>query len=175
MLVFAFNCKAQTMGEFSREEFTSGCHSIQVDDVESLKRCLPSLKSELSDPAILREIFKYSFQFYKETKEAKSLDIALVDVVLELLIPNNTHIPQFRKYLKEQSEYKVINLDQWMNILNFSTEIGPNFEGYTDDGECWPTLFDNFVIFAKEGGSTAGTDKQETKDNNGESSDRSDD
>uniref|UniRef100_A0A8W8KYA1 Defective in cullin neddylation protein n=1 Tax=Magallana gigas TaxID=29159 RepID=A0A8W8KYA1_MAGGI len=44
----------------------------------------------------------------------------------------------------EQSKYKVINKDQWCNILEFSRSILPDLSNYDEDG-AWPVLLDEFV------------------------------
>jgi len=170
MLVVAYYLKAQTMGEFTKDEFITGFKSLGVDSLEGAKGILPLIRSELSDPALFREIFKFSFSFYKEKKDSKVLDLDLVDALLDLLLKERLHVPQFREFLKNQTEYKFINLDQWMNILNFSNDIGPEFEGYSDDGE-WPVLFDLFVSYAKSNkpSKKTGDDDNKEQGNNSES------
>ena len=36
----------------------------------------------------------------------------------------------------QQSKYKVINKDQWCNVLEFSRLIQPDLSNYDEDGAC---------------------------------------
>ncbi len=38
--------------------------------------------------------------------------------------------------LLQQSKYKVINKDQWCNVLEFSRLIKPDLSNYDEDGAC---------------------------------------
>ena len=44
-----------------------------MDSIESAVAVLPNLREELENPEIFREIYKFSFDFYKEKRELKSL------------------------------------------------------------------------------------------------------
>jgi hypothetical protein len=39
-------------------------------------------------------------------------------------------------YLFQQSKYKVINKDQWCNILEFSRLVSVDLSNYDEDGAC---------------------------------------
>jgi len=54
-----------------------------------------------------------------------------------------------RLYLKEQTSYKSVNLDQWMNILEFSRTIRADFTNYDENG-AWPVLLDEYCEWAKD-------------------------
>ncbi|XP_023226658.1 DCN1-like protein 4 isoform X3 [Centruroides sculpturatus] len=47
-----------------------------------------------------------------------------------------------------QSKYKVINKDQWCNVLEFSRTINSDLSNYDEDG-AWPVLLDEFVEWLK--------------------------
>ncbi|KAK7807958.1 hypothetical protein U0070_003030 [Myodes glareolus] len=49
----------------------------------------------------------------------------------------------------EQSKYKVINKDQWCNVLEFSRTISLDLSNYDEDG-AWPVLLDEFVEWYKD-------------------------
>lgn len=44
----------------------------------------------------------------------------------------------------EQSKYKVMNKDQWCNVLEFSRSVSADLSNYDEDG-AWPVLLDEFV------------------------------
>lgn len=39
-------------------------------------------------------------------------------------------------FCSQQSKYKVINKDQWCNVLEFSRLIHPDLSNYEEDGAC---------------------------------------
>lgn len=64
------------------------------------------------------------------------MDIETAKAMLQLLLgkhwPLYSHFAQFL----EQSKYKVINKDQWCNILEFSRTITIDLSNYDVDGAC---------------------------------------
>nr|CAG4643715.1 EOG090X00X3 [Lepidurus arcticus] len=68
------------------------------------------------------------------------------------LEPENILI--FLEFL-EKSRYRVINKDQWVNILEFSRSVNEDLSNYDADG-AWPVLLDEFVEWLK-------TSRAETK------------
>lgn len=57
---------------------------------------------------------------------------AMLQVLLGKLWPM---YPEFEEFLN-QSKYKVINKDQWCNILEFSRTINSDVSNYDIDGAC---------------------------------------
>ena len=44
--------------------------------------------------------------------------------MLQVVLPeSNEHLEPFTRFLKEQSEYKYMNLDQWTSFYRFSEEV----------------------------------------------------
>lgn len=56
--------------------------------------------------------------------------------------------PYFSDFLDE-SKYKVINKDQWCNVLEFSRTISCDLKNYDEDG-AWPVLLDEFVDWTRK-------------------------
>ncbi|GER25780.1 defective in cullin neddylation protein [Striga asiatica] len=81
----------------------------------------------------------------KEEKQ-KCLDIEstyiLIDLVIGFQYP--AQVDSFVQFLKIQSDYKVMNMDQWKSFLRF-----PDLRNY-DTCEAWPLLLDNFVDWLKK-------------------------
>lgn len=74
------------------------------------------------------------------------MDIETAKAMLQLLLGKDWPLyPQFAQFL-ESSKYKVINKDQWCNILEFSRTINVDLSNYDIDGACELTFF--FVKFA---------------------------
>ena len=64
------------------------------------------------------------------------MDTQTAKDMLNLLLGKNWKLyPQFRQFL-DQSKYKVINKDQWCNILEFSRTISSDLSNYDIDGAC---------------------------------------
>lgn len=69
------------------------------------------------------------------------MDIETAKAMLQLLLGKDWHLyPQFAQFL-ESSKYKVINKDQWCNILEFSRTINVDLSNYDIDGACKLTKF----------------------------------
>ncbi|KAH0616202.1 hypothetical protein JD844_027154 [Phrynosoma platyrhinos] len=82
-------------------------------------------------------------------KDQRSLDINTAKCMLGLLLGKMWPLfPVFHQFL-EQSKYKVINKDQWCNVLEFSRTINLDLSNYDEDG-AWPVLLDEFVEWYKE-------------------------
>jgi len=149
VLVLAWHLNAQSMGYFKRDEFVNGLQSLGVDTVDKLKNHLNIFKAELDDPSKFKDIYRYAFGFAKE-KEQKILDLATADAMLDLLMGGRfPHTERLRQFMKEQTSYKSINLDQWMNILEFSRTIKADLSNYDENG-AWPVLLDEYCEWARD-------------------------
>jgi len=147
VLVLAWHLNAQSMGYFRKEEFINGLQTLGVDTVDKLKSHLNIFKNELDDPLKYKEIYRYAFGFAKE-KEQKILDLATADGMLDLLMGGRfPHTEKLRQFMKEQTTYKSVNLDQWMNILEFCRTIKADLSNYDENG-AWPVLLDEYCEWA---------------------------
>ncbi|GAB5570831.1 DCN1-like protein 4 isoform X5 [Prionailurus iriomotensis] len=123
MLVLAWKLDAQNMGYFTLQEWLKGMTSLQAED--GVSDC------ELPE------------------KDQRSLDINTAKCMLGLLLGKIWPLfPVFHQFL-EQSKYKVINKDQWCNVLEFSRTINLDLSNYDEDG-AWPVLLDEFVEWYKD-------------------------
>uniref|UniRef100_A0A2I3FYQ6 DCN1-like protein n=1 Tax=Nomascus leucogenys TaxID=61853 RepID=A0A2I3FYQ6_NOMLE len=113
MLVLAWKLDAQSMGYFTLQEWLKGMTSLQCDTTEKLRNTLDYLRSFLNDSTNFKLIYRYAFDFAR------------------------------------QSKYKVINKDQWCNVLEFSRTINLDLSNYDEDG-AWPVLLDEFVEWYKD-------------------------
>jgi len=104
VLVIAWHLNARQMGIFTKEEFIGGFKQLGLDSIDKIKLKLQSFREELTNQETLKKIYRFSFDFYKEEREKKTIDLELVDSILEILVPEKPHIAQFRKYLKKQKK-----------------------------------------------------------------------
>ncbi|CAO2639679.1 DCN1-like protein 4, partial [Lemmus lemmus] len=148
MLVLAWKLDAQNMGYFTLQEWLKGMTALQCDTTEKLRATLDYLRSLLNDTTNFKLIYRYAFDFARE-KDQRSLDINTAKCMLGLLLGKIWPLfPVFHQFL-EQSKYKVINKDQWCNVLEFSRTISLDLSNYDEDG-AWPVLLDEFVEWYKD-------------------------
>ncbi|KAJ0065281.1 hypothetical protein NL108_007002, partial [Boleophthalmus pectinirostris] len=133
MLVLAWKLDAQSMGYFTLQEWLRGMGSLQCDSTERLRNSLDYLRSVLNDSTSFKLIYRYAFDFARE-KDQRSLDLNTAKCMLGLLLGKTWPLfPVFNQFL-EQSKYKVINKDQWCNVLEFSRTINLDLSNYDEDG-----------------------------------------
>lgn len=143
MLVLAYKMDAKQMGYFTRKEFIRGMQELQIDSIVRLKQKIGYLRSLLNDAASFKNIYRYAFEFSKD-KDQRSMDIETASAMLSLLLAEKWELfPFFETFLRE-SKYKVINKDQWCNVLEFSKSVNHDLSNYDEDG-AWPVLLDEFV------------------------------
>lgn len=73
------------------------------------------------------------------------MDMETARVMLQLLL--GKHWPLFTQFAQflDQSKYKVINKDQWCNILEFSRTINHDLSNYDLDGACKCTEGNTYI------------------------------
>ncbi|XP_035896864.1 DCN1-like protein 5 isoform X1 [Anopheles stephensi] len=148
MLVLAYKMGAKQMGFFTQSEWLKGLTDLQCDTASKVQCKLEYLRNMLNDPNSFKIIYRYAYDFARD-KDQRSMDIETAKAMLQLLL--GKHWPlyaQFAQFL-EQSKYKVINKDQWCNILEFSRTISNDLTNYDVDG-AWPVMLDEFVEWLRQ-------------------------
>ena len=77
--------KAKYMGEYTWEEFKTGCAALGCDSIASWTAALPRLRTELNSEAKNKEMYHYAFQFAQE-KGKRNVDVELACALWDLLI-----------------------------------------------------------------------------------------
>ncbi|XP_072332839.1 DCN1-like protein 5 isoform X4 [Scyliorhinus torazame] len=153
MLVLAWKLEAQNMGFFTKEEWLKGMTSLQCDCTERLQSKFDYLRSQLNDLTAFKQIYRYAFDFARD-KDQRSLDIDTAKSMLALLLGRTwalfSAFYQFLEHMNslQQSKYRVMNKDQWFNVLEFSRTVLADLSNYDEDG-AWPVLLDEFVEWQK--------------------------
>jgi len=143
MLVLAWKLQAETMGFFTFHEWSKGMLSIDCDSTAKLKARLNGLKSLTSDSTTFKKIYRYAFDFCRN-QDQRTLDIDTAVTMMHLLLDGSWPLlDDFLEFL-QNSKYKVLNRDQWCNVLEFSRSINADLSNYDEDG-AWPVLMDEFV------------------------------
>uniref|UniRef100_A0A3P8WVW0 DCN1-like protein n=1 Tax=Cynoglossus semilaevis TaxID=244447 RepID=A0A3P8WVW0_CYNSE len=68
MLVLAWKLDAQSMGYFTLQEWLKGMGSLQCDSTERLRNSLDYLRSVLNDSTSFKLIYRYAFDFARQSK-----------------------------------------------------------------------------------------------------------
>lgn len=152
ILMLAWKMKAERQGYFSLEEWRRGLKALRVDTINKLKKALPELEKEVRRPPNFVDFYSYAFRYCLTEEKQKSIDIECICELLDLVIGSQfrAQVDALVEYLKTQSDYKVINMDQWMGFYRFCNEISfPDLSNY-DAELAWPLILDNFVEVMKE-------------------------
>ncbi|XP_016693516.1 DCN1-like protein 1 [Gossypium hirsutum] len=106
---------------FAPEEWRRGLKALRVDTVSKLKKALPEQEKEVRRPSNFVDFYSYSFCYCLTEEKQKSIDIESICQLLDLVLGSQfrAQVDYFIEYLKIQSDYKVINLDQWMGFFRF--------------------------------------------------------
>ncbi|XP_037940268.1 DCN1-like protein 4 [Teleopsis dalmanni] len=143
MLVLAYKMGATQMGFFKQYEWVKGFTELECDSAIKMQSKIEHLKNYLNDPNIFKSIYRYAYDFAKDTDQ-RSMDLVTAKAMMQLLLGKHWSLfAQFAQFL-DQSKYKVINKDQWCNILEFSRTINVDLSNYDIDG-AWPVMLDEFV------------------------------
>lgn len=150
VLLLAWKMRAKRMGYFTREEFQSGIAVLKATSAASVQRALPSLETEVDcNPDAYRDFCTFAFKYCLTEVSQKLIDIDTAITMLTIVMPQDPLVPRFCEFLKEQTEYKVVNFDQWTSFLRFSQEMKPDLSDYKEE-DAWPILLDNFVAWSQE-------------------------
>lgn len=64
------------------------------------------------------------------------MDVETSKAMLQVLLAKHWPLlPHFKNFL-DNTKYKVINKDQWCNILEFCRTVSPDLNNYDVDGAC---------------------------------------
>ncbi|KAK3730897.1 hypothetical protein QZH41_012609, partial [Actinostola sp. cb2023] len=105
------------------------------DSTAKLQARLGSLSTILRDNPTFKKVYRYAFDFCRN-QDQRTLDIDTAMAMLKVLLRNKWDLlDSFLEFL-QQSKYKVVNRDQWCNVLEFSRSISPDLTNYDEDGAC---------------------------------------
>ncbi|KAK9838249.1 hypothetical protein WJX81_000160 [Elliptochloris bilobata] len=162
VLLLAWKMGAQRMGYFSRGEFESGARALKAADAKSLRRAALGLEDEVAAPAALLAFATFAFKFCLTEPRQKVVDRETAAQMLHIALPRTEpHLEPFTRFLLEQSEYKVLSLDQWVGFLRFTQEVAADCSNY-DENTAWPLLLDNYVEWRRREDAGGGAPMEES-------------
>ncbi|KAI1286719.1 DCN1-like protein 4 [Halotydeus destructor] len=143
MLVVSWKMDAKQMGYFTKKEWLKGLSEIQCDSIVKIRSKIDSLRSQMYDQGTFKNVYRFAFDFSKD-KDQRSMDIETARAMLALLLGKQWPMQRYFDQFLENSKYKVINKDQWCNVLEFSRSVNSDLSNYDEDG-AWPVMLDEFV------------------------------
>jgi len=149
VLVLAYNMQVKEATTFTKAEFEAGCKKLGVDTVDSLKAKWPSFKTVLSTPSSFKEVYKFTFNYMKEEPGHKTVNLDIAKAYLALLLTGRPHVQSFLEYLDQQTEYRGLNTDQWMTLLDFISTVNEDLSNY-DENAAWPVVLDSYVEWKRK-------------------------
>ncbi|KAL8497212.1 hypothetical protein ACS0TY_020775 [Phlomoides rotata] len=147
ILMLAWKMQAARQGYFTLDEWRTGLKALRADTILKLKKALPDLEKEVRRPSNFSDFYAYAFRYCLTEEKQKSVDIESVCLLLDLVLGSQfrSQVDALSQYLKIQTDYKVINMDQWMGFHRFCNEVSfPEISNYDPD-LAWPLILDNFV------------------------------
>jgi len=147
-LAMSYHCRADSMGVFTREEFTGGMQRLGCDDIGKLQAKLEELRAMLSDRTMCKEVYAFTFQFALDQGQ-KCLPVEMCVEFWKLLL--REHFVLLDKWIAfvEAKCKNSISKDTWLMLYDLATQVKPDLSDYDVNG-AWPVLLDEFVEQVKE-------------------------
>jgi len=147
-LAMSYQCRAESMGTFTREEFCGGMQRLGCDDIVKLRAKLEDLRGMLSDRTMCKEVYVFTFQFALDPGQ-KCLPVEMCVEFWKLLLKD--HFVLLDKWIAfvEARCKNAISKDTWMMLYDLATQVKPDLSDYDVNG-AWPVLLDEFVEQVKE-------------------------
>lgn len=142
-LVLSMKMNADTMGQYTKEEFHRGMRVMGSDDIDKLKAKIPALRSEYQSPSGFKNVYEFSFHFAKEPN-AKALALDTAIAMWKVLMGDKWCFTDEWCDFLQKTHGKAISNDTWSQVLEFQIQVGANLESYNPN-DAWPYLIDEFV------------------------------
>jgi len=149
-LALCYQCRVEQMGIFTREEFGGGMQRLGSDDIHKLRAKLDDLRKMLSDKAMCKEIYAFTFQCSLDPGQ-RCLPVDQCIAYWKLLL--RSHFALLDPWISfvEKRVKNAISKDTWMMLYDLATQVKPDLSDYDMSG-AWPVLLDEFVDEVRSSG-----------------------
>jgi len=144
ILILAWKLRAETVWEFSKDEFMNGFWLLGCNSIDKIKSFVKEWKKDLkSKDNYFKSFYNFVFDYLKEDRTILLLDEAITSWNILLKDRKWDMFDKFIQFLKETGK-KSITRDAWQQLWNFIISYPKDVKDY-DPGSCWPILYDDFV------------------------------
>jgi len=147
-LILAWQLKAKTLGEFTKEEWSEGLTYLKCDNLDKLKKKLPELKDEIKKDQSFKEFYNFVF-FYGKGTQQKSMSLEMACMLWRMILKDKfTFLDMWIEWLEKHHKHS-ISRDEWALLLDFAVSINKDMSNYNAE-EAWPVLIDSFVEYGRK-------------------------
>ena len=151
VFIFSFECKAQNMGVFTKEEFVRGMAALGIAKAEDLGKRGAEFKARYkpNTPAF-NDFFKFVFPFATGGKKSIPAEeaSALLGIVAKGLYPIADKFIHFLASDASASK-ELIYKDTWTMIHHLFKTTSADGQGFNQE-DAWPLLIINFMESVKK-------------------------
>jgi hypothetical protein len=146
LLILAWKVYSKTQWVINKPEWMTLWALYKVSSLSQLKTLIQNFKKDiLANDLDFKAFYTFSFDYIKISPTASILEVSEAIMLWKLCgVPNRWGLyDSWEKFWKE-SKVKGINRDTWVMLLSFIDTIGVDITKY-QDGDCWPSIFDDFI------------------------------
>ncbi|KAG0243551.1 hypothetical protein BGX31_010605 [Mortierella sp. GBA43] len=141
-------------------------YHLEADTMQRLKEKMPGLVAKLKDAQHFKDVYRFIFMFAKDSdqkcmpleasqhsttiEEAFSSTLDTACAMVQTVMKGKPHEKRFVEFLETKKPVKVINKDQWYNLLDFSDSVNEDLSNYDGASSAWPVLLDEYVEWRNE-------------------------
>jgi len=146
VLLLCYKISAKVPGYFYKDEFVDGMKSLRCSNATQLKKNLKDSLKDLDNPTKFKELYEYAFKFSKGDKEnSRTIDTESAKGMIQILMTGRFELGEKFALFLEQSNYKAMNLDQWMCLLEFARNVKSDLSNLNEKDNFWPLIIDEFI------------------------------
>ncbi|KAI8353553.1 Cullin binding-domain-containing protein [Mortierella sp. GBAus27b] len=138
-----------TKAIFTKDEWAKGMKKLEIDSTERLKEKMPGLVAKLKDAQHFKDVYRFIFMFAKDSDQ-KCMPLETACAMVQTVMKGKPHEKRFVEFLETKKPVKVINKDQWYNLLDFSDSVNEDLSNYDGASSAWPVLLDEYVEWRNE-------------------------
>ena len=161
-LTYAYTLRCRSFGEIHRAELVPHYTALGLDSIERIKaHSATAVAAVVKDEAQMKAFYRWLFDFVKEEGERKTIDADAAVEMWGLVLQRWSLCAQWLTFVVEVVKLKVVSQDLWMQLYDFSREVGEDLSKYDAEG-AWPVIIDDFVESVKVPHSHSQTQRSRT-------------